>query len=231
MILSRTHGFAFVHLLKTAGESVEAAYEPHATWRDLVLGGSPSGESLSDAYRARWGLWKHATAAEIRDVIGRDEWSRLYRFSVVREPVARAVSLYTYLCGMRDSLPLRDRARWSITGRSRTLPWLGPAIHESTDFASWLRHPNIRRAVGMRPQAHWLYDGDTLLVDEVLRFEDLREGWPRIAARIGLPGLVLPHRNASRSQARPTVTADDRRLIRELAAEDYERFGYPDPAV
>jgi hypothetical protein len=39
MILSMSRRFAFIHLYKTAGESIECAYDQVATWQDVILGG------------------------------------------------------------------------------------------------------------------------------------------------------------------------------------------------
>lgn len=54
-------------------------------------------------------------------------------------------------------------------------------------------------------------------------------GWARATERIGLPGLVLPHKNSSARVPKPSVTDDDRAYIHAHLGSDYERFGYEGP--
>lgn len=61
--------FAFVHINKCGGSSVEIAL----------------------------GLQKmHKTASELRDHMGSEEWARRFTFSIVRNPFARVTSIYFY---------------------------------------------------------------------------------------------------------------------------------------
>ncbi len=63
------------------------------------------------------------------------------------------------------------------------------------------------------------------------KFETIGEDFAGIAARIGLEGAALGHRNASRNRdTRPDpAEAADRALVAELYASDYALFGYPLP--
>ena len=48
-------------------------------------------------------FWNHISAAEIRDRIGRTEWERAFKFSVVRHPYDFAVSLIYYNSARRGA--------------------------------------------------------------------------------------------------------------------------------
>ena len=75
MIISNSHRFIFVHVLKTGGTTVCAALDPFLRWNDVVLGGTEFGERMNGPYRDRFGLRKHSTAQEIRAVVGDATWS------------------------------------------------------------------------------------------------------------------------------------------------------------
>ena len=88
--------------------------------------------------------------------------------------------------------------------------------------------------MGARPQSILLTDKDgNLDVDIVGKFETLAEDFARIAARLGLEGADLGHRNASRNRAATPDPAEaaDRALVAELYARDYALFGYPLPTA
>ena len=47
MIISNSHKFIFVHILKTAGTSICAALDPTLRWNDVILGGTGFGEKMN----------------------------------------------------------------------------------------------------------------------------------------------------------------------------------------
>jgi hypothetical protein len=230
MILSLPRRFAFIHLPKTAGESVERAYDQVATWQDVILGGPPHAEAIQRPYGQRFGLHKHSTALEVRSVIGADTWNQLYSFAFVRDPEARVCSLYGYTARLVARHTLKRRILQGIGWRTppRFETWgVVRAYRDTSSFADWLRHPTLEGDIAMRPQVDYLTDADgSMLVTEVLRFEDLRSGWRRVCERLELGDLELPHHNASGPRGTVTVTPADRAFIRERMAKDYERFGY-----
>ncbi len=77
-------------------------------------------------------------------------------------------------------------------------------------------------------QIEYASRGDTLLVDRILRFEDLAADFAALAEPLGFPGR-LPHRNASRSRTadyREWYSPQARDEIARRFARDCERFGY-----
>ena len=74
MIISNTHRAIFVHVPKTAGTSITSLLAPALRWNDLVLGGTTFGERIQAAYKERFGLFKHARARDIRQVVGEEVW-------------------------------------------------------------------------------------------------------------------------------------------------------------
>ena len=49
MIISNSHKFIFVHVMKTAGTSVSAALDPWLRWNDIAIGGTRFGEQIQPA--------------------------------------------------------------------------------------------------------------------------------------------------------------------------------------
>jgi hypothetical protein len=236
MIISHSHKFIFIHLHKTAGESVSEALLPYLASRDLVLGTGLRGELATAWYNSRYKLQKHSGARKVRKYVGDATWDDYLTFSFVRDPVDRARSLYFYyekMQALRRERSVRNALLWLPGMRFRDSDnWPGmQAFRESASFSEFIRHPKFSPSyIGTRRQADSLCDGDgRLLVDVVGKFETLQEDFAAIAARIGLPQATLGHRNASRNRTKAAdpVSPGDRAHLEAMYARDYQLFGYP----
>lgn len=240
MIISNSRRFIFVHNYKTAGEAITAALSPHLRWTDIELGSTDHGKRLDPVYRQRFGLWKHSTAQEIRQVVGDEIWQSYLTFGVVRHPYDRAVSLYGYLGKMAQRKGWqRHLVRYSPTLRARA-PWNWPMMRiymASRSFPAFIRHPDFGAASGTEPQGRILCDGagaGAPMVDHVLRFENLERDFAGLCERIGVGDVALPVRNAGAprtpSPARPErgngPDAADRAVLQDIYRRDFEIFGY-----
>jgi hypothetical protein len=239
MILSHRRKFIFVHIHKTAGESISEALLPYLGRGDLILGTTFRGELNNIWYGQRYELQKHSGARKLRAFVGPEIWQDYLTFSFVRDPYDRVRSLYFYLERM---LAARRRGSWRNallwlpgTDFRDPLKWPGmQAFLETESFSGFIRHPEFSPAiVGARRQADLLCDREgNLLVDVVGRYETLQADFAALAARLGLEGAALGWRNASRNRgiADPNEAAD-RARIAELYRSDYALFGYPVPAA
>jgi Sulfotransferase family len=96
-LINHTYGFVFVHVPKNAGTSVTRYLSPLSTYRDLEIGATRLGEEMAPAFRERFGLHKHSTLAEIRDVMGPEAMAGYRTIAVVRDPEDRVRSVYRFL--------------------------------------------------------------------------------------------------------------------------------------
>jgi hypothetical protein len=239
MIISHSRKFVFIHIHKTAGESISEALLPFLARGDLVLGTTFRGELANAWYDRRHGLQKHSGARRARRYLG-DAWDDYLKFSFVRDPFDRLRSLYFYFERMverRRRPGLRNALLWVPGTEFRDpLKWPGmEAYLETDDFSGFLRHPAFSPGItGARPQADLLthVDGSPAM-DMVGKFETLAEDFGKIADRLGLAGADLGWRNASRNReaAPDPAEAADRALVAELYARDYALFGYPAPTA
>lgn len=191
----------FVHLRRTAGNSIEAAlggivlfdrfFRRTDAWDNRLHRGR------SWYKRDRRGHRIHSTAAEIR-ALHRDAFDRCFRFTIVRNPWEQMASLY---------------------GR------LHPQDRGFAGFRTWLGGFDL--APGTVPAAS-LYDAaGRCLVDFIGRFERLQADFDEACDRAGIPRCRLPHTNTAAGPRAATLYDDETRgLVERLYAADIARFGY-----
>jgi hypothetical protein len=215
MFLSPRHRILFIHIAKTGGTSVRSALkrlhwtDPYALPIHLV-----SGLTRLLKYRIGAKLPRHAKGVAAYECIGEPFWSRLFKFTFVRNPWDLQVSSWHHL---------------------RRVPTAATSGLET--FEAFLRHKfDPRRPfdyyfeISRQIQSHYILSMEgEVIVDFVGRYERLHDDFQEICRRAELPRLHLPHERRS-SDREPDyrryyddVTAE---LVAVHYAEDIRRFGY-----
>jgi hypothetical protein len=191
-VILRDHKVIFIHVPKCAGTTVTV---------------SICGTDWDEVDPAT----KHFTARETRRRYGRDLWDSSFRFSVVRNPLDRMVSLFVMLHLVKPELEFEPFIRqvcspqglWLVKGRQSV------AMH--------------------RTACQYLCDEDgSLMVDFVARQENMAEDFEEIIRRSGVGHRVLLHAMKGDYQRDRDYwySPETRRLVLEHFAEDFLRFGY-----
>jgi chondroitin 4-sulfotransferase 11 len=195
------HETIFIHIPKTAGLSI---YE--------MLG-------MDQPYDT------HAPVSGYR-VADRALFEKAFKFAVVRNPWDRVVSAFHYL----KYKPISPNdARWSQDEwwSERYLA----SINSFPEFLHALRVPKFRRFVltwrHFIPQHYFLTTNKSgLLVNHLVRFEDLDKELQAIAWQIGAP-ISAAQRNVTEHKAYQHYYSEaDVRFVGAIYARDVELFGY-----
>lgn len=217
MLISKDHGFLFIHIPKTAGTSLSAVLEPLARYQRPSLWIKLRRRLPGPLPPISHYFSQHARARDVRRRIGAAEFARLFSFAFVRNPYTHALSHYRHLSRYRHQ---------RIARRVRAM-----------DFASFLRwraegarRPHwhhVERVVFMGDQSGFVTDSDgRVLVDRICRFERLEEEVAWLAGHLGLPALDLPHMLDGGAPDAAPFTPEAIGLINALYARDFELFGY-----
>ena len=211
MPVSRALGCIFVHIPRTGGTSIEAALGMHGDWRvenkETMFGQIASPELKRRI--ASTAFLQHATASELRDLLP-EEFGKYFRFTFVRNPWDRMVSVY---CRMDPHM--------QASAESTGLRFAGISFDEFVERTENFRHAHLDA------QDRFVFDaaGDCL-VDFIGRYERLAEDFAAVCARLGMTAN-LPHRNASTRVAYRQYYNDITRKIVECHyGADIEKFGY-----
>lgn len=215
MVICDDPAFLFVHVPKAAGTSIAGAL----AHLDLMR----AGRGYKDpAHRKAWIEGKgyteslldlpiHATAAQIKDVIGTEKFSSLFTFAVVRNPWDMELSWYTYNV---QTVTAPHHAR--LVGYA--------------DFTDYVRRHLDEHGVLLAPGPQTKYVQDEVgaqIVDQVLRYEDLVAGFTKVVHELGLTGIELDRFNQSyHAPWTEAYTAETFDLVRQRVSVDVQAFGY-----
>lgn len=191
-MISTSHRCVFVHIPKTAGQSVEQVFLDALglDWqsRGALLLRRNRNPALGPPRLA------HLLARDYvrRGYLSSEEFARYFRFAFVRNPWDRVVSFYKYIgrpgeCSFREFV--LDRLPGRLWGR---MHWF------------------------VRPQVDYLFDEGQSLVDFVGRFESLDSDFSVVAERLGLPDDRVPMVNRSEGR-HGMLTAISRQWLTALS--------------
>jgi Sulfotransferase family len=206
-MISISHNWLFVHIPRTGGNSVQsvlARYSEDKLIRNVFQDGSDR-FGVQGCYTGN----KHFRLQDYADVVPPDIFSKLFKFTVVRNPWARAISsFFTPL----KWISAGRQAHWSADEFRREIEYM-------PSMASMLKVNGTPGQLGM-----------------VLRFETLETDFAALTVSLGIEsGPNLPHRNKGYSfrnwQHYYSKSPDLVDLVAEHFAEDIQMFGYNTASV
>lgn len=191
--------FLFVHIPKTAGNSIQSVFRHYSEDEIVTLRRHQDGIERFELRNPNYKIKKHSTLAEYRAALGEKQFGALYKFTCVRNPWDRLVSYYF--------TPSREATGWDRKTFERL-------ISKTPSVADYLR-------LGEG-------EGDSFdNVDRIIRFESLADDFRSVCEELDIPATLLPHYNRSRREHYSRYYDGElRALVSERFALEIEHFGY-----
>ena len=189
-MVSHHHKCIFIHIPKTAGQSIERVFlnlldlkwETRAPlllrYNDRPELGPPSLAHLKANEYVRY------------QYLSQELFDKYYKFAFVRNPWDRMVSIYKYY-----NYDTRFEFKSFLLNVFKNEIW-----HDKY----WFVGPQSGFVCG---------EDDTMLVDFVGRYENLQNDFNHVCKKIGLPPIEIPHANKS-SLTSPILSFNPKRLIK-----------------
>jgi len=191
--------FLFVHIPKTAGNSIQSVLRDYSEDQLVALRKEQDGIERFGLRNPSYKIKKHSTLNEYYEALGGDQFRDLYKFTCVRNPWDRMVSYYF--------TPTQSPETWSPK-KFRGI------ISKAVSISDYLRLDNGEED----PFAN---------VDCIMRFESLAEDFRAVCSAIGISPLTLPQYNRSNREHYSKYYDDElRELVRTRFAPEIERFNY-----
>ena len=191
--------FLFVHIPKTAGNSIQTILSHYSEDEIVALRAEQDGIERFGLRNPNYKIKKHSTLAEYRTALGEARFRDLYKFTCVRNPWDRMVSYYFGTTPLVAALDRKEFGRLILRALSVT-DYLRLDKGEADPFGN---------------------------LDYIIRFENLADDFRAVCARLGIPDAPLPQYNRSnREHYSNYYDAELCELIRKRFAPEIDRFGY-----
>jgi hypothetical protein len=198
-MVSLQKSFLFVHIPKTAGNSIQSALREYSEDELVSLRKEQDGIERFGLRNPKYQIRKHSALSEYRDALGEEQFRSLYRFTCVRNPWDRMVSYYF--------TPTQNSEMWSrkkfygiICKAVPVQEYLKLNDHEADPFGN---------------------------VDYIMRFESLPDDFRFVCGRLQISAPPLPKLNRSKREHYSTYYDEElREFVRTRFAAEIERFGY-----
>ena len=234
MPVCRQRNLLFVHIPKNGGQSIEQAFFGDSFTTSVGKRSQLSrlatlarrATSSPDALTHLHGTLdytlcaQHLTYVEIRllGLVSEQFLKQAVSFSVVRNPYTRIVSsVFHFADEIFPGIGIEQ---------PRSEPELERAIEAWLDLEPTDHNMRAHR----RQQSDFVLDLDgKIAVDEIIRFENLEEGYGRLCDRLNRERDSLPRigKRKSRNGWTPTLSTAARRMVRDQFERDFEMFDYP----
>src|SRR5215472_2188846 len=166
-MISISHNWLFIHISRTGGNSIQSVLARYS--EDRLTSGDLQDGIDRFGVQGPYTRNKHFRLQDYADAVPPEIFSKLFKFTVVRNPWARAISWFF--------MPLK----WISMGRQP---------HWSAD--------EFQRDIGHMPSMAPMLEvnGVPGQLDMLLRFETLETDFAALTARLGITSeAALPHRN------------------------------------
>ena len=206
--VSRKHKILFLHIPKAAGSSINA----------LIKSLDPDSGALCE--RA------HESASHIYEKHP-NEFKEYFKFAVVRNPWARAVSLYHYRQKTRNHNPPHWPSRKEINSMSFRDVVL-KSLEQGEEYAEVCPPRDAPEIAWLEPSCFsWVNINDEISVDYICKLESIEKDIALMFEYLGLQASTLPHLNTSDHRPYAHYYDDEtREIVANKYAKDIEHFGY-----
>jgi hypothetical protein len=191
--------FLFVHIPKTAGNSIQSVLRDYSEDQLVALRREQDGIERFGLRNPKYKIKKHSTLADYRAALGDAQFGNLYKFTCVRNPWDRMVSYYF--------TPTQSQEVWDQKRFKKV-------ISKAMSVADYLRLDKGEE----NPFGN---------VDYIMRFENLADDFRTLCAALDISPVTLPQYNRSNREHYSKYYDDElRELVRERFAAEIERFGH-----
>lgn len=207
--------FLFVHLPKTAGNSIQNILRKYS--EDEIFTEKSKQDGVERfGVRSKFGTKKHSRLFEYENLLGSDVYRGLFKFTIVRNPWDRVVSRFAFKQMEKE------------IGKNHGTRGIDEAPFDRDEFIKTISStPTLESFLLENPGSGEVdFLNDTGL-DFIIRFENIQNDFEAVCARLNIAKESLPFRNQSRHRDfRSYYDEETRELVYQRHINEIKYFGY-----
>lgn len=202
-MLSTSHQFLFIHIPKTAGNTIQDALREYSDDKIISLAKHQDGVERFEVRSSRYNTIKHSTLKEYENEYGREMMNSLFKFTCVRNPWDRCMSHYFS--------PHRGRVEW------HKKDFLNFVVSEVKPISHFLSRWQLLDPVSIAIKN----------IDFIIRHEKIEVDFDFVCKKLGIPKIDLPQRNKSlQSDYRKFYDSESIRHVQDIFFDEINYFSY-----
>lgn len=177
--------FLFIHIPKTAGNSIQNILKDYSEDKIVVRGKCQDGIERFGIRNEKYNITKHSTLADYKSILDPKIYRTLFKFAVIRNPWDRMVSLYFS--------PHRGLTEWNRND------FLG-LVNRHPTSCHYICEKLFSEKVFGKLGTHHINTGDKKIADDIdflISFEQLDNDLNLVCEKLDIPYSPLPKRNTS----------------------------------
>lgn len=164
-------------------------------------------------------LGRHLSIWHYQMIFGPSEFRSFFKFTVVRNPWDRLVSAFFFL--KEGGLNKHDKT-WAEKNLSNYSCF--------EDFVKkWVSEKNIKSWIHFKNQTSFIFSGNSISVDCIIRMEELEKDFPNLCAILGVQRSSIRKENIRsnrRKDYRFYYNDATREIVEKVYKDDIVNFGY-----
>ena len=215
-MLSLQKKFLFIHIPKTAGDSIENFLKDYSDDEIICQAKNKDGIEQLNVLNKKYNTNKHSTLFDYKTVLDSETYSTLFKFAAIRNPWDMMISFYFS--------PYRDVTKWDRKDFLKLLKKVKPLRHFLCKITTLERR--LEEKLGIRINIGNKKIGDE--IDFLIRFEQLDNDFKLVCEKLDIPYSPLPKKNKSSHKHYSTYYDDKlkeavrKKFIDEIKYGNYE---------
>jgi Sulfotransferase family len=207
----KKYGFWFFDIPRTSSSSIKVELGQYfgRTFGKFNL--------IEESFRQKSFFADHMLAVEMRELLGKPTFDRIFKFTITRNPWDRMLSIYRY----RQKV---GQIPQNLTFKTYVIQFDSPR-YVSTESASPFDHRNYYYS-----SLEFISDyNGNILIDYIGKYENREADLKKIAETIGMESLgkyCLQTAQKKSAHYSEFYDAETEKIVGRVFAEEIERFGY-----
>ncbi|MEA5533081.1 sulfotransferase family 2 domain-containing protein [Crocosphaera sp. XPORK-15E] len=185
-MLSINNGFLFIHVPKTAGNSIQNILRNYSEDKIVIEGKHQDGIERFEVRNDKYEVTKHSTLQHYQNILEPHIYQKLFKFSTIRNPYDRMISWY-----FSPHRGVTDWVRQDFINLVAEVPTLRDYISLSSTSSQEIIIKPLGLSIKLKSPK---LDRD---INFLMRFESLAQDFKKVCKMINIPYEPLPLRNQS----------------------------------